>query len=105
MRSLFIYWKVSASQAEAALAAARAWQAQLCAANQGLRAGLYRRAPASAAPPAVAETMPGLVTVMETYAAPDGVDAALEHAIAAAGTAGLQALGAPQRHFEAFISA
>lgn len=102
-RSLFIYWKVPAQQAQAALAAARAWQASLCAAHPALMAGLYRRAPASGGASTAPD--PVLVTVMETYAAPDGVDAALVSEIDSAGTAGLQALGAPQRHLEVFVGA
>ncbi len=95
MTSLFIYWKVAPPAAAAALAAAREWQAALRAAWPGLRTGLYQRADRAAR----AESD---ITVMETYAAPDGVGDAVQAAIDAAGTAGLQALGAPRRHVEVF---
>ncbi len=106
MRSLFIYWKLPAPQAAAALAAARAWQARLCAAHPGLNAALYQRVPASDDPPSGASlSATGPVTVMETYAMPGGINPGLEAAIVDAGTAALQAFGAPRRHIEVFVLA
>jgi len=98
MRSLFIYWKLPAAAAEAALQAARLWQAELRAAHPHLVTHLYRRTDARA----VAE---GLTTVMESYAAPGGVNAMLQAAIDSAGQTGLRPFGAPQRHAELFDAA
>lgn len=95
MRSIFIYWKLEPALAAAAAQAARAWQARLRAAHPGLQTGLYQRSDNAARAEEKA-------TFMETYAAAGGIDAALGAAIDTAGTAGLQPLGAPQRHVEAF---
>lgn len=98
MRSLFAYWKLPAADAGKALLAARLWQANLKAAHPGLVAHLYRRTDAHA----LAE---GQTTVMESYALPGGVTAALQASIDAAAQAGLLHLGAPVRHVEVFESA
>ncbi len=95
MRSLFVYWKVAPDLSVAALEAAGAWQAELRAKHPGLRTGLYQRSDSAAG----AE---GIVTCMETYAIEGGVGAALAAAIEAAGSGGLQSLGAPRRHVEVF---
>ncbi len=95
MRSLFIYWKVAPPIAMRAREAARSWQAGLRAAHPGLRIGLYERTDAAAR----AEVD---VTFMETYAIEGGIEDALQAAIDSAGSAGLQALGAPRRHVEVF---
>lgn len=72
-----------------ALEAARAAQAALQSAQPALQAGLWCREDAAA-------------TVMETYAAADGIDAATEAAIDQALTSALAGLPAGPRHVEAF---
>jgi hypothetical protein len=86
-RQLFIYWKLEPAALPAALAAVRQAQASLCAAWPGLEARVYQRC--DPAPQA---------TVMETYAAPGGIDAAGERRIAAA----LAGIAPGVRHVEAF---
>lgn len=94
-RELFVYWHARSDEAAAALDAAARLQRQLRQQHAGLQARLYRRA----------DDKPGCTTWMEVYARPpQGVDAALEAAIAAA-AATLGAHGAGPRHVEAFDSA
>jgi hypothetical protein len=64
-RALFVYWKVEPAALEAAVAAVQAAQARLRGAWPGLEAHVYERC--DPAPQA---------TVMETYAAPGGIDEA-----------------------------
>ncbi|MCI1192077.1 DUF4936 family protein [Calidifontimicrobium sp. SYSU G02091] len=88
-RCLFVYYRVPAPRLEAAAAAARALQADLVARHPGLEAALLRRP----------ELRDGDATLMETYAAPAGVDDALAAEIARLAAAA----GLPQpRHVEVF---
>ena len=64
MRALFIYWKVRPELLAGALAAAREFQAGLCRRHPLLVASLYQRA----------ESGPALVTLMETYTQPGGLN-------------------------------
>jgi hypothetical protein len=68
---LFIYYRVRAADATAAIAAARAMQAELQTVFAGLLCALSRRA----------EDRGDLLTLMETYAHVDGVPADWQHAI------------------------
>jgi Domain of unknown function (DUF4936) len=90
-RSLFVYWKVDAAAAPAAIARAHAAQAGLRAQWPALEARLWRRD--DAAPQ---------VTVMETYAAAGGIEAADQARIEAAMAPALAGVGAGTRHVEAF---
>ena len=87
MRELYVYYRVAEDALPAALAAVRAFQAVLAQAHPALQARLLRRP----------ELREGQVTLMETYALPDGVTGELAARIAA----GTPALPAP-RHVEAF---
>lgn len=90
-RSLFIYWKIDAEAAPQALARAREAQATLRAHWPALEARLWLRDPAGAP-----------VTVMETYAAPAGIDAAAEAQIESTLALALAGLPVGLRHVEAF---
>jgi len=92
MRALFIYWKVAPEEAPAALAAARAFQAVLNQRHHSVQAGLYQRA----------ETGSPVVTLMETYAQPGGLDAAVELEIVQQGQAALGPWCQGLRHVEQF---
>jgi hypothetical protein len=92
MRALFIYWKVSPDQLAGALAAARALQAGLVQRHPALGASLYQRAERGAA----------MVTVMETYTQPGGLDALAEREVIDAGHAALAAWCGSGRHVEQF---
>lgn len=72
-RELFVYWHTGPALAAGALAAARCFQRTLCDAHPGLVARLYRRDDAAC----------GRVTVMETYAAPAGLDDSIWAAVRA----------------------
>jgi hypothetical protein len=90
-RQLFVYWKVDAPSADAALAAAATMQAALKTQHPQLQTGLFRRA----------EEGQTRATLMEVYAAPGGVGAELQAAIeTAASSLTLYQSGA--RHVEAF---
>lgn len=86
-RQLFIYWRVGRERLPQALAAVRQAQASLTAVWPGLTARVLERC--DPAPQA---------TVMEIYAAPDGIDAAGERRIADA----LEGIAPGSRHVEAF---
>lgn len=89
--ALYIYYRVAMAELPAVQAAARAMQATLAAAEPGLVCALLRR-------PDVHE---GQVTLMETYAAAQGIDAACEQRIEAA--AAVLARWIPDgRHIERF---
>ncbi len=83
-RRLYVYYRVSATELAATVAAVRAMQIALTAALPGLQAELLRRP----------EPQAGAVTLMETYAS-GGTGLATELALAA------QALPQP-RHLEWF---
>lgn len=95
MRELYLYWKLPAEHASAALPALRGWQQVLCAAHPGLQARLLRRADEPAGRP---------TTWMEVYRRPGaGIDAALQQRIRTEGDALLTALHPPlQRVLEVF---
>ena len=89
-RALFVYWRIDATDLPATLVAVHAAQAQLASAWPGLQARLWQRSD------------PGVpATVMETYAAPGGIDAAAQARIDAAVAGHVPA----QRHVEAFLPA
>ena len=91
-RRIYVYYRIAQTDLYAVRETVQALQARLCADHAGLRAELLRR-------PEAAE---GQLTLMETYACEQGIDAALQAAIeAAASHAGL----AGPRHVEAFVSA
>jgi Domain of unknown function (DUF4936) len=90
-RQLFVYWRVAPAALPAALAAVRQAQARLADGWPGLVARVYERC--DPAPEA---------TVMETYEAPGGLDAAAQARIEAALAPALTALPAGPRHVEAF---
>lgn len=92
MRALFIYWKVLPEELARALAAARDFQAGLSQHHPSLAACLYQRA----------ESASPLVTLMETYAQPSGLDAAIELAIVEEGHAKLGGWCQGVRHVERF---
>lgn len=90
-RALFVYYRVEPGRLAATVDAVRAMQQRLRRDHPGLQTGLWRR------PPVAGQ----LVTLMETYAAADGVDDALAAAIeAAARTLPAGRLG--ERHVEVF---
>jgi hypothetical protein len=86
-RALFVYWRIDPARLDDTLAAVRVAQAALCAGWPGLQARLWQRSD------------PGVpATVMETYAAPEGIDAPAQARIDAAVAACVPAT----RHVEAF---
>ena len=96
MRELFIYYRVRASDAAAALRAVQRLQADLRARHPQLRTRLLQRP----------ETDQDLQTWMETYATETsvgGIDAALQADIEASAAA-LLALIQGARHTEVFIA-
>jgi hypothetical protein len=93
---LFIYWHCRRADREAALQAARAFQAELAAGTPGLAPALFVRDD---------DTTAGVerVTVMETYAAaPAGIDAGLHERIRDEGHRRLAAWLQGLRHIETF---
>lgn len=89
-RALFVYWRIDAALLEGTLARVRAAQAGLCADWPGLQARLWLRSD------------PGVpATVMETYAAPGGIDVGAQARIDAAVAPCVPAA----RHVEAFAPA
>lgn len=88
-RALFVYWKLDPAGLPAALAAVKAAQQRLREGWPGLQAQVWLRCDAAAG---------AMATVMETYAAPDGIDAAGERRIDAA----LAGIAPGTRHVEAF---
>jgi len=96
-RRLFVYYRVGAAQAGAAIAAATRTQARLCERHAGLRAELMRRP----------EVSDALITLMETYAcdaaiSADGVDAALQRDIEAEASLSMAPWTVGMRHAEVF---
>lgn len=86
-RALFVYWRADPVTLSATLQAVAAAQAGLRRDWPELDAGLWQRSDAGTAP-----------TVMETYRAPGGIDAAGQTRIEAA----LHGLVSGARHIEAF---
>jgi hypothetical protein len=68
VRTLYVYYRIDAASLADAVAAVRDFQSRLRDANPGLQAALLRRP----------GDQHGDVTLMETYAMPDGVDEALQ---------------------------
>jgi uncharacterized protein with NRDE domain len=96
-RHVFVYYRVPAAHAGAAIEAARRMQWSLRQQHAGLQAAVMRR-------PVPAE---GTVTVMETYArdaaeAPGGVDEALQRDIDAHAALAMAAWTVGPRHAEVF---
>jgi hypothetical protein len=92
-RELYLYWRTSRADAAAATHAIRAWQQALTMDHPGLQARLLRRADE-----VVAE-----LTLMETYAVPGGIGAALQQQIAERGDAVSALWRRGPRHVEVFI--
>lgn len=92
-RRLFVYWKTARAVARDGASAAAAMQARLRMLHPGLQATLLRRADEPGA----------LVTLMEVYTRPDGVDAALQAAIEATAARDLCAYVEGVRHVEVFV--
>lgn len=90
-RHLFVYYRVHQADLDQALTAARSAQAALLSRRADLTAALWRR-------PGVRDQQ---VTLMETYSAPDGLDAALVADIEHQAEAGA-AWRCGQRHCEWF---
>lgn len=89
---LFVYWKLSREQVGAAHAALAAAQRGLMQQHPQLTAEAFRRA----------DDAGGVATLMETYAAPGGIDMALRHEIDAAVTPAVAAWLTGPRHVEVF---
>lgn len=92
-RTLFVYYRVAEADAAAAADAIKQCQAELSMAHPGLRCQLWRRPEASTSE----------VTVMESYAAPDGIDEALAQRIEAQATLALLPWLRGTRHTEVFV--
>lgn len=92
MRALFIYWKVRPDRLAGALAAARALQAELTQSAPALVAKMFQRA----------DAVGDAATVMETYALPGGLDAALLLTIIDRSQAALAPWSIAGRHVEQF---
>ncbi|MEP7100519.1 MAG: DUF4936 family protein [Burkholderiales bacterium] len=98
MRELFVYYRIRADDAEAALVLVRGLQARLTAQHPGLTARLLRRP----------ESTEGVQTWMETYAidprhAPAGIGPELQAAIDTQALTLLPLLEGP-RHAEVFVA-
>ena len=103
-RSVYVYYRVAHADLPRVVAAVQAMQARLCAGHPGLGAQLLRRVDAIDAALAArrrGEAAPS-VTLMELYAAPPGVDGALQAEIEAAAAALPTAAVAGERHVELF---
>lgn len=96
-RALFVYYRVQACDREVFVAAARALQARWHARIPGLQARLHERADA-------ARPQDGTITLMETYAAPKGIAAALQAMIEDEARAELGRWIVGDRHVEVFVS-
>lgn len=90
--SLFVYYRVPAHLAEAAMLAARRLHDGLRARHPTLQAGLWRRP----------EVVDARITLMETYAAPGGIDDVLRAEIEAEATRALAGHVDGARHVEVF---
>jgi hypothetical protein len=92
-RALFVYYRVAEADAAAAADAVKQCQAGLRLALPGLHCQLWRRP----------EAPTGEVTLMETYAAPDGIDEALAQRIEAQAAQALSPWLRGTRHTEVFV--
>lgn len=90
-RELYVYYRVAEPHWRAAADAVIAWQRRLCQARSGLETRLLRRP----------DPRDDQVTLMETYACADGIDATL-HAELARGAPALQRWLCGERHLERF---
>lgn len=95
MSELYVYWRVASARADGAARAAGAFQRGQCAVHAGLQARLLRRNDAAA----------GHATLMEVYAHPGGIDAALQASIVDAGARALGGWAEGGRHVEVFTPA
>lgn len=92
-RELYVYWRVAPGDRVAAVADLRAMQAELRAAWPELQARMLQRAGGDAA---------DSVTLMETYAAAQGVDCALQARVAVLAAERLARWCVGERHVEVF---
>ena len=90
---VFVYYRVSAADAAAAIAAVQVCQAHFRLASPGLVCTLSRRADDAAEH----------LTLMETYAHADGVTAAVQRDIERQMRAALEAWLVGERHIEVFV--
>ena len=97
--ALFIWWRVDAAQAADARRCAQALQQRLCQQHPGLQAQLLLR---DDEPDGAGAPRPSALTLMETYSAAGGVDAALQQAIAALAAQLLPPALLAARHVEVF---
>ena len=98
MHELFVYWRLDRVNLGLAQAAMQGWQAELAQSWPGLVARLYVRADAGDGSSTTEATL------METYARPGGVDAALQQQILAQGAAVTAPWRRGQRHVEVFVA-
>lgn len=100
-RSLYVYYRLTQGDLTRAVAAVQVMQAALCARHPGLQAQLLRRAETASTAAAVAGAE-AVVTLMEVYTAPQGVDDAWVIAIEAEAARLPDATRASPRHLELF---
>lgn len=93
-RELYIYWRVASARKVQATAVMRAWQAALVLQHPGLHARLLSRSDDDAS----------LVTLMETYAAVNGLPAALHRVIVDQGARMAAPWCEGTRHVETFYA-
>lgn len=93
-RQLYVYYRVADADLAACVQAVHGFQAALALAHDGLRCGLLQRADGL--------DEQGRHTLMETYAAAQGIDFALQQHIAHAADAALSLLVVGPRHVEVF---
>ncbi len=93
MREVFVYFKVTQTQAPMVAQAIRAMQGALRAQHSGLTTRLLMRSE---------EGTHEQATLMEIYAHERGIDAGLQAEIGAAATQALKAWPVGQRHVEVF---
>jgi hypothetical protein len=93
-RRLYVYYRVAAPDLGACVLAVRAFQAELCRTHPDLLCALLQRPEGDDAA--------GRRTLMETYARPGGIDAALQAHIAQAAATALALLVTDARHVEVF---
>ncbi len=92
-RALFVYYRVAEADVRAAADAMRQCHSKLQLDCPGLQCQLWRRP----------EAPTGEVTLMETYAAADGIDAVLAQRIEAQAALALHAWLRGLRHSEVFV--